>query len=315
MVSVVAADVRKSWLAQSSRRTRASASLKVGNGFGYQLAARGGGVVGPYRSWAHSVIKENSPSRAGVVRAIAGSDHWVGSQPRGDGELRQTSLRSTSGERTIAGCRAGRHQGPCRGTPRTQFAVNVADQHVADRHEPAGVVPQRGAGDDLDHPRALSIPACHLQAAPARLGIGQTCRQAGLPLSDHAGAANGAGPAPGRRIEQACIEAQARDHAHAPADRVVKRHQGSRLKATHSFTASFRPRTLWGFQTASGTVSWSDDMGADGYKGATLHAQFGDNAGLDALVTFAGLTAGGAHFASATGTIGGLSYLFVTRTA
>ena len=31
----MAADVGKSWLAQSSRRTRASASLKVGNGFDF----------------------------------------------------------------------------------------------------------------------------------------------------------------------------------------------------------------------------------------------------------------------------------------
>ena len=76
MVSVVAADVRKSWLAHSFVADKASASLKVGNGFGYQLAARGGGVVRPYRSWAHNAINENSPSKAGVVRAIAGSDHW-----------------------------------------------------------------------------------------------------------------------------------------------------------------------------------------------------------------------------------------------
>ena len=87
--------VRKSWLAQSSRRTRASASLKVGNGFGYQLAVRGGGVVRPYRSWAHNTINENSPSKAGVVRRSRVGPLTVALSPR---------WRRTSASRASVAC-------------------------------------------------------------------------------------------------------------------------------------------------------------------------------------------------------------------
>jgi hypothetical protein len=82
------------------------------------------------------------------------------------------------------------------------------------------VVPQGGAGDDLDQAFATPVPAAHLQAAPARLGIGEAFGQVGLPFADDARPADGARPAPGRRIEQACIQAQARDHAYAPANRI-----------------------------------------------------------------------------------------------
>lgn len=69
------ADVRKLADTQSSRRTAAIASLKVGKGFWYQLAGRAVGGRFAARSWAHSVINENNPSSTGVVRAMAGSDH------------------------------------------------------------------------------------------------------------------------------------------------------------------------------------------------------------------------------------------------
>ncbi|MBV9252327.1 MAG: DUF4082 domain-containing protein [Acetobacteraceae bacterium] len=73
--------------------------------------------------------------------------------------------------------------------------------------------------------------------------------------------------------------------------------------------------TLWGYDASSGSLSWSDDMGATGHQGATLHAQLGGGSGSDALVTFAGLTTEGAKFAASTGTTGGISYLAVACTA
>ena len=73
--------------------------------------------------------------------------------------------------------------------------------------------------------------------------------------------------------------------------------------------------TLWGYNVASGSTSWSDDMGAAGYHGATLHAKFGGGSASSALVTFEGLTTSGAHLVTSTGTSGGVSYLAVTRTA
>ena len=73
--------------------------------------------------------------------------------------------------------------------------------------------------------------------------------------------------------------------------------------------------TLWGFDAAAGSMSWSDNQGVAGYQGATLHADFGSGSGVSALVTFADLATSGAQFATSTGTSGGLSYLAVTRTA
>src|SRR3954464_4644467 len=69
-------DVRKPCSRQISRRTAASVSAKVGLFLRYQAA-----VATARRAWrlsraAMSVIRENSPSKQGVVRAIALSDHW-----------------------------------------------------------------------------------------------------------------------------------------------------------------------------------------------------------------------------------------------
>lgn len=64
---------------QSRKRTVARASLKVGSALAYHPAARGRMATSAAISLTYSVTKENSPSSAGVVRAIAGSDHcrWV----------------------------------------------------------------------------------------------------------------------------------------------------------------------------------------------------------------------------------------------
>ena len=55
---------------------RAMASTKVGDGLSYQAALRW--VMGRRfcNAWAARVVQEKSPSRAGVVRAMARSDHW-----------------------------------------------------------------------------------------------------------------------------------------------------------------------------------------------------------------------------------------------
>src|SRR3954468_4157665 len=69
-------DVRKPCSRQISRRTAASVSAKVGLFLRYQAA-----VATARRAWrlsraARSVTRENSPSKQGVVRAMARSDHW-----------------------------------------------------------------------------------------------------------------------------------------------------------------------------------------------------------------------------------------------
>ena len=58
------------------RWQRARAALKVGLGLGYQAAARQGKGSECCSWWAARVTRENKPSRTGVVRAMARSDHW-----------------------------------------------------------------------------------------------------------------------------------------------------------------------------------------------------------------------------------------------
>lgn len=68
----------------------------------HHSAARGEIVAPTEMPLAHSVTSGNSPGKAGVVRAIAGSDHcrWV--SPQGDGAARRRSLRRHSTERANA---------------------------------------------------------------------------------------------------------------------------------------------------------------------------------------------------------------------
>src|SRR3982750_3487374 len=86
-------DPRELPFVQSRWRTLASASLKVGCDFRYQLAIRTVGVLVAYSSSAQSGTRENRPRRTGVVRSMALSDHcrWV-STPR----WRRTSAKVTS---------------------------------------------------------------------------------------------------------------------------------------------------------------------------------------------------------------------------
>ena len=78
MTSPGCRDIDKSGGNQITRRTAAIASLKVGSCLRYQAAAFGRSAVATSRarSSAHTVISENSPSSAGVVRSMARSDHW-----------------------------------------------------------------------------------------------------------------------------------------------------------------------------------------------------------------------------------------------
>src|SRR5215470_13094829 len=59
-----------------SRRTAAMASLKVRTTFGYQAAVLGLSFRDLERSCAQRVTMENRPSKIGVVRRMALSDHW-----------------------------------------------------------------------------------------------------------------------------------------------------------------------------------------------------------------------------------------------
>lgn len=72
--------------------------------------------------------------------------------------------------------------------------------------------------------------------------------------------------------------------------------------------------TLWGFVSGTSSYTWSENEGADGYKGATLHAEtHGAGTGVNASVTFAGLSVAEAQskLGLSTGIAGGISYLYV----
>ncbi len=157
------------------------------------------------------------PAWFGLLRGLTtGAGFWR----RDAGALQRRSLCWTSGEPTSGACRPGLRRDRCTGTPGAELTFDIASQHVADRHEPARMVPQSCAGDDLDQAFATSIPSAHLEAAPACLGTGEAFSQVGLPFSDNTWPPDGAGAVPGRRIEQARMQTQASDHAHAPAHRI-----------------------------------------------------------------------------------------------
>src|SRR6059058_1526330 len=75
MISLPCRDMHKSGGYQRARRTAAMASLKVGSRLPYHAAVRGlTKTIGVRASRsAQTVIKENNPSSAGVVRRIARS--------------------------------------------------------------------------------------------------------------------------------------------------------------------------------------------------------------------------------------------------
>src|SRR5271163_2594368 len=109
MVSVVCGDMDKFGSAHSTRRTAAMASLNVGSFLQYQAAAFSGTALVVIRasSSAQTVIRENNPSNAGVVRRIAKSDHWrCVSTPRcarTSWKVVSTRQRETSQPRMVAG--------------------------------------------------------------------------------------------------------------------------------------------------------------------------------------------------------------------
>ncbi len=72
--------------------------------------------------------------------------------------------------------------------------------------------------------------------------------------------------------------------------------------------------TLWGFDPAISTRSWSANEGAAGYQGATLHADLNHGGSVNASITFAGLTSADvARFGITSGTVGGSTYLQITN--
>lgn len=72
--------------------------------------------------------------------------------------------------------------------------------------------------------------------------------------------------------------------------------------------------TVWGFDAARDSMSWQDGLGAAGYTGATLEMTDAGRAGVS-LVTLAGLSIADSNVAATFGSVGGISYLALTKVA
>lgn len=72
--------------------------------------------------------------------------------------------------------------------------------------------------------------------------------------------------------------------------------------------------TMWGFKAGVTSMTWSENEGAVGAKGATLHAEInGEHTGVNASVTFAGLSVAEAQakLGISSGNVGGNDYLYM----
>ena len=65
--------------------------------------------------------------------------------------------------------------------------------------------------------------------------------------------------------------------------------------------------TMWGYKPGTSTLTWVEMGGADGYKGATAHADIDGDGTIDASVTFAGKAVGA--MTAVTGTQGDHTYI------
>src|SRR4051812_18489688 len=92
----------------------------------------------------------------------------------------------------------------------------IAHQHPADRYLHAGVMPERGAGGDVEPAFGAAIPAINPDPMPGRGWIGQPLRQARQASAFDPGSAEGARRARGSRLIQTGVEPQSRDHAQVP---------------------------------------------------------------------------------------------------
>src|SRR3954447_10406845 len=133
-------DVSKPCSRHSCRRTAARVSAKVGRGLRYQAS-----VDTAVRAWrsrraASRDTRENSPSRQGVARAIARSDHWRWvSTPRWSRTSRKvtsTRRRRTNQRTTCSGSRAGSVRSRAWGSKRPRGSRS-STQRIGTTGEPA----------------------------------------------------------------------------------------------------------------------------------------------------------------------------------
>ena len=161
-------DVGKVACVHRCLRTRASASLKAGAVFVYQAVGRSGAEGRVMDACARSVTREKRPSSAGVVRALARSDHW---RSRLDAQMRP---HRAEGDREVPAEHEPRENLRGRGVAiraeegrRHECALRVAHEDSADGdRRQAGMGPDGGLRDDLDEAVRLAVPTRQAHSRP-----------------------------------------------------------------------------------------------------------------------------------------------------
>jgi serralysin len=72
--------------------------------------------------------------------------------------------------------------------------------------------------------------------------------------------------------------------------------------------------TIWGYRAGVSTMTWSENEGAEGARGATLHAEInGAGTGVNASVTYAGMSVAEAQarLGVSSGNVGGNDYMYM----
>ncbi len=155
-----------------------------------------------------------------MVRAVAGFDHWRW--------VLAPRCRRTSAKVTLLDQRRTNQRRMSTGSASRSVHRNAwGGAHLRHR-EPARSGSARAGQDGATKLcRRRSRPSVRHVHTIRSLGggasvswTGEAFSQVGLPFSDDTWPPDGAGAVPGRRIEQARMQTQASDHAHAPAHRI-----------------------------------------------------------------------------------------------
>src|ERR1022692_3255739 len=101
---------------------------------------------------------------------------------------------------------------------RFELAFGISYDHPTDgQREQTTVVPDGGAGGDLDQSRAVTIPMADFQPLPVRPGIGEDLLERGKTLTDQARSSLGIALALRRWFKQAGIQTQTCDTDDRPS--------------------------------------------------------------------------------------------------
>src|SRR3954470_4406178 len=235
-------DANKPWSRQICRRTAARVSEKVGRFLWYQAVAETRKQAW-WPTWVPSrVTMENSPSRQGVVRAIAWSDHcrWL-STPRWSRTSRKvtsTCQRCTNQRTICTGSWARSVQSRACGSKR-RWGSRSSAQRIGTTGSPAWH--QTACPEQIStEPVALAIPAGHGHAPPRRGRVGQHLGQVRRARALGSWSADCSRPAWRRWFVEGGIEAKTGDTDHPMPDKGGQELEGGETAVSHKHQRPLR---------------------------------------------------------------------------